>query len=318
MGCMKLNNTILLTGLFIVNAPYAEENGQLRKQSVFVNGKLRNYLISNPINKKNKRLPILFALHGGGGNSKSLAKNFHFHTRGEAKNWIVVYPQASRHKFKSNWNDGRVHTQNGKKAVASFKDVEFILKIVKKLKSNYTIDDNRIYLTGISNGGFMAQRIAAEHAETFAAFASIISSMSNTVFTHFNPKEHLSVLMINGTQDPIIPYHGGGSVFGRKKLGYSLSVERVIDKWVEHNNLNPEAKIEKLADSNPTDNCTIERRVYTSFSNPNKVELLIMHGGGHTSAGDKQYAPKKIVGQTCYDINASDYLVEFLSKQQKH
>ena len=291
-----------------------QAHGKLEKQTILVGNSLREYVIYIPENSKHlRKIPLLFALHGGGGKAIKMAKSTKFHKIGEAKNWIVVYPQAMKHRFKSNWNDGRVHTQKGKHAVASFDDVGYMLTLLKHLKNIYPIDSGRIYLMGVSNGGFMAQKIAAQHTREFSAFASVIGSMSQQVVKKFSPNAKISLLIINGTKDPLVPYEGGMVKFGRNNLGYSHPIDKTVNMWVKHNNLELKLKKEWLANTAINDGCIIEKFSYTDASKTNIVEFLKMHGGGHTLAGSKRYLPNYLVGRTCYDIDASRYIIEFFT-----
>ncbi len=248
---------------------------------------------------------------------RASAKMSRFHNTGAAKNWIVIYPQGTRNKLKSNWNDGRVHTQPGKESYAQIDDVKFILTILAELRKKQPIDLQRVYATGVSNGAYLAQKLASEHAEIFAAIAPVIGSMAESVAQNFSPTEPVSVLMINGTDDPLVPYEGGMSRFGKTKLGIALPVEKVIQMWVDHNGNSRQPQIDMLPDNRPDDGCTIERHKYPHDSGSTEVVLLKAQGGGHTSPGDKQYAPKKLIGATCYDIHASDYIIDFFAKHSK-
>ncbi len=248
---------------------------------------------------------------------RASARMSRFHNTGVAQKWIVIYPQGIRNKLKSNWNDGRVHTQAGKESYAKINDIKFINSILTRLRENHPIDMQRIYATGVSNGAYLAQRLASEHADTFAAIAPVIGSMAESVAQRFSPSQPVSVLMINGTDDPLVPYQGGMSKFGKTSLGVALPVENVVQMWVNHNGNVPPPQIDTLPDSRPGDGCTIERYRYSGGLSSAEVILLKAHGGGHTSPGDKQYAPKKLIGATCYDIHASDVIVDFFAKHPK-
>ena len=288
------------------------------KQSIKVDGRVRNFLISLPAKPPSPAgYPVIYVLHGGGGTMRSSARMSQFHNTGVAKNWIVIYPQGIRNKLKANWNDGRVHTQPGIESYAYIDDVKFILSILTELQEKHPINLQRVYATGVSNGAYLSHRLASEHAEIFAAIAPVIGSMAESVAQNFSPAEPVSVLMINGTDDPLVPYEGGMSKFGKTNLGIALPVEKVVQMWVKHNGNAPQPQINMLPDNKPDDGCILEQYSYSGGPGSAEVVLLKAHGGGHTSPGDKQYAPKKLIGRTCYDIHASDYIVGFFAKHSK-
>ena len=77
------------------------------------------------------------------------------------------------------------------------------------LVEKHTIDTNRIYIAGISNGGFMVQTLAFELPGIFAGMASVIASLPTNLLTKEVKHKSVPVLIIAGTDDPIIPYEGG-------------------------------------------------------------------------------------------------------------
>lgn len=308
----------LIIGIGNTDTLMAATKNTLNKKNIEVDGRTRNYLISLPDKPPSPSgFPVMYVLHGGGGTMRASARMSRFHNTGAAQNWIVIYPQGIRNKLKSNWNDGRVHTQAGKESYAKIDDVKFIVSILTRLRENHPIDLQRIYATGVSNGAYLSQRLASEHADIFAAIAPVIGSMAESVAQHFSPSQPVSVLMLNGTDDPLVPYGGGMSKFGKTNLGLALPVDKLVHMWVSHNKNDPQPVIDMLPDSRPDDGCTIERHKYSSGPSSAEVILLKAHGGGHTSPGDRQYAPKKLIGATCYDIHASDVIVDFFAKHPK-
>ena len=77
-----------------------------------------------------------------------------------------------------------------------------------------TTDPERLYLIGVSNGGMMALRMLCEAPDPFAGIATVIASMPEAVGAACRPRPPLSVIMLNGTADPLIPYGGGELGFG--------------------------------------------------------------------------------------------------------
>jgi polyhydroxybutyrate depolymerase len=96
-----------------------------------------------------------------------------FSSKADASNFLVVYPNG-RKFLTQTWNAG---TCCGNSVTFNVDDVGFIVKMIDSLKANYNIDTTRIYLTGASNGGMMAYRLACERADLFAAVAPVATTM---------------------------------------------------------------------------------------------------------------------------------------------
>src|SRR5690606_31858506 len=77
---------------------------------------------------------------------------------------------------------------------------------VEQVQQQVCVDPDRIYATGMSNGGHMSHRLACEAADVFAAVAPVAGSM--TVTGNCTPAEPISVLHFHGTSDSIVPYDG--------------------------------------------------------------------------------------------------------------
>ncbi|MGB5369638.1 MAG: PHB depolymerase family esterase, partial [Flavobacteriaceae bacterium] len=154
-----------------------------------------------PKAKMNNPLPILFHLHGGGGTGKGTSRLTYqrFNEIADREGLIVVYPDAIAH----NWNDGR--SESIKPENVGVDDVGFIIEIINRLKNNYNIDSSRIFTTGMSNGGFMSSRLLCDRADVFRGGAILTASISVDYISNCNPQKPVAVLLMNGTEDPIVP-----------------------------------------------------------------------------------------------------------------
>lgn len=108
----------------------------------------------------------------------------------------MVYPQG----VKNSWNAGTCCGHN------TGDDVAFIRSLVDRLVADGGIDARRVFVTGMSNGAAMAQRLACELAGRVAAVASVSGSLLVDACT---PSRPVSVLEIHGTDDSVIPFLGG-------------------------------------------------------------------------------------------------------------
>ena len=86
--------------------------------------------------------------------------------------------------------------------------------LIDKMKQDYTINSSRIYVTGISDGGFMSYSIGAYLSDTVAAIAPVAGTIGarfgeDEPFYHIpTPENPVSVIAFHGTNDSLVPYEG--------------------------------------------------------------------------------------------------------------
>ena len=86
-------------------------------------------------------------------------------------------------------------------------DIAFFNQMLDQLGSKFSVDASRIYAVGLSEGGFMSLRVGCALSDRIAAVAAVGASMPKTMICL--PSRPVSLLMINGTSDPVVPYAGG-------------------------------------------------------------------------------------------------------------
>ena len=87
--------------------------------------------------------------------------------------------------------------------------MKFIRAAVDQTTKDFPIDRSRVFATGISNGAIMSHRLAAEASDVFAAVATVAGEMAPSMAEHFQPQYSVSVLIIHGDADPLVPIGGG-------------------------------------------------------------------------------------------------------------
>lgn len=244
-----------------------------------------------------------------------------FNPLSEKHGFIAVYPQAiDRH-----WNDGR-KSEKFLDHDAKINDVAWIETLIANLKGRYAVDARRIYAVGISNGGMFTQRLAIELGRHFAAVASLTAQIPEPL-AGAKPATAVSVLLINGTRDPFVPYEGGNVIPQlfprlaqvRKPVdrGRVISTDRTIAFWIEQNGTHAKGVVTPLLDRDKTDGCTAERIEWRNPKLNLSVVLYKVIGGGHTWPGGQQYLPVRTIGETCRDFNASETIWDFFSRHPK-
>lgn len=88
-------------------------------------------------------------------------------------------------------------------------DVRFLSQLIDKLATQYNVDSSRVYATSMSNGGFMSGRLACDLSGKIVAVAIVAASVPTNVAAACQPSKPVSVIIIQGTNDPLVPFNGG-------------------------------------------------------------------------------------------------------------
>lgn len=287
------------------NFKYLESTTQYKMQW---DGYNRNYLVHlPPAEKMNKPMPLLFHLHGGGGTARG-TPGITFGRFNELANrdgFIVVYPNA----IKKNWNDGRKN--NSVKAWReNVDDVGFIVAIIEELKKKYNIDEQRIFTTGMSNGGFMSGRLACDRADIFRGAAILTAQISKDYLPLCNPSQPVAMFVMNGTEDKLVPYEGGQIKVFNKFRGEVISTDEFVQFWKNKNGCTTKNPTVNLADKKD-DGTTVTIEKYSNCEDRGELVLYKINGGGHTWAGGKQFLGERLIGKTSREIKACDVIWDY-------
>jgi polyhydroxybutyrate depolymerase len=252
-------------------------------------------------------MPLVLVFHGGFGSGARVAGRLGINEIAEREGFIAVYPDG----IEAHWNDGRSTTAHGAD------DVGFVRALVEHLRAVRPVDEARIYATGLSNGGYFTQRLACETADEFAAFAPVMSSLPVTLRDRCDPGRPVPMLLIAGTDDPLVPWSGGALSQARRLGGYGgevTSVAEALEFWRVHAGCAGPPEVEELEDRDPDDGTRVRRSRYADCDAGTEVLLLGIQGGGHTWPGAAERARvRRLVGPTSRDIDASEVIWEFFA-----
>jgi polyhydroxybutyrate depolymerase len=243
-------------------------------------GEVRKYRIHVPASfAPAKPAPLLFALHGGGGNMDFQANDARYGliSASEKEGFVVVFPNGYSER-----RGGRLATWNAGNCCGDARDdnsddVGFIRRIVDEVTARMNIDRNRIYATGMSNGAMMAYRLACEMSDVFKGIAAVAGT-DNT--RSCNPRNPVSVLHIHAKDDDHVLFNGGAGpqVHGKANVTDFASVPDTVAKWTQLNGCNatPKRILEK-------DGAYCE--VYFPCKDKAEVQLCVTDSGGHSWPG---------------------------------
>ena len=198
-----------LTGfaVFMVVVCAAMSSVKAKERTLEYGGFERHYIIEMPQMVIDAlRLPVIIVLHGGGGNAESAARMTGFTEKAVPRGFIVVYPDGSgrsRRGVLETWNAGHCCGYAMKNKVD---DVGFISALIDNLVAKDNADPRRIYVTGMSNGAMMTQRLGIELSGKIAAIAPVVGGLFGD---EPQPTYPVSALIINGRLDESVPLKGG-------------------------------------------------------------------------------------------------------------
>jgi polyhydroxybutyrate depolymerase len=283
--------------------------------SLMWGGIQRTYLVHTPgKDPGNRPLPLVLVLHGGGGTAEGMVKltRGRFNELADRDSFIVVYPDG----VEKHWNDGR-SIQNWRAHKDKIDDVGFLSLLISDISVKWKVDPSRIYATGISNGGLMTYRLACELTDKIAGIASVSASLSVDLYPVCSPKRPVSVMVINGTDDPLVPYDGGTVGFGLRTLGKVVSTDETVRFWVKRNGCREKPEVVRVPDRDSEDRTTLRKEIYGGCAAKTSVALYVVEGGGHSWPGGWQYLPQLIVGRTSREFNAADEIWGFFKSHPR-
>jgi polyhydroxybutyrate depolymerase len=276
-----------LTGVGMAEAsppPFAiDVSGTLTDQ-----GQTRTYQLHTPAaDAPNHALPLIVALHGSGMQGQEMADKTALSKLADQAGFVIVYPDG----LKKKWN------VSGKSAEDN---VAFVHALINQVQHDRTIDPQRIYVVGLSNGGILAQKLACEAPDQIAAIATVAASLPTQFSAHCQTQKPIAILMVNGTDDTVVPWEGGASP--AVHIGRNLSVPSipgVIDFWQQHNVCQSPAQVKSLSDR-------VEVTDYLSCQSEAEVMLVALKGAGHIWSGGGY-------GQSAYG-DTTDRVWQFLQR----
>lgn len=269
-------------------------------RSVKVDKIERSYIVHVPPTYDPKKpMPVVLVYHGASMNAKAMVYFTDLNKTSDKGNFIAVYPNGTGIGNFLTWNCGGQSLNNAD-------DVAFTRKILDDLESVLAVDKKRVYACGISNGGMMCYRLAAELSERIAAIGSVAGTIS---IKETQPKRAVPVIHFHGTKDILVPLDGPN-----KELPLVIrfqSLDDTIRTWVKCNQCQEKPEVAKLPNV-AIDMLPVTRKTYNHGKDGAEVVLYVIEGGGHTWPGMNRHAA--FLGESTLNISANDVMWEFFKK----
>lgn len=262
--------------------------------SITHDGMQRDYILYVPASYDGTTaVPLLFNFHGYTSNAQQQMFYGDFRPIADTANFIIAHPQGTLD------GSGTTHFNVGFGG-STVDDVGFTSALLDTLIADYNINEDRVYSTGMSNGGYMSFHLACNLSSRIAAIGSVTGAMVPATMANCNASHMTPVLQIHGTADATVPYNGGA---------WTEAIPDVLDHWATYNSLNPTPLIELVPDISSTDGSTAERFSYFDGNGCVKVMHYKITNGGHTWPGSAIN-----LNGTNYDIDASTEVWRFVSQ----
>lgn len=269
--------------------------------TIEVDGLRRNYIVNLPpaYHEDTATYALVIGLHGAGGSGKQFEEHYAFSEKADEAGFIAVYPDGVAGNGPLSirtWNAGSCCDDAMRENVA---DVKFISNLIDKMISSHHVDPRRVYVTGMSNGGMMAYRLAAELAGKIAAIAPVASTMV------YSPSATqacaVPILHLHSILDENVRYHGGTNRFGY----YFPPVDSVLRVWSLRNRYNPEPQV-------IVDDGRYKLVQWKDQGGEPSIVHYLTRDGGHSWPGGQR--ARQRADPPSQVIDANDLIWEFFSR----
>ncbi len=274
---------------------------QAQYDSLVVDDVQRYYLLHLPADySPDRSYALVVALHGGFGSGEGLEVQSGLSDRADLESFIVVYPEGVKGNFGiRTWNGGACC---GYAVNRNIDDVGFLDTLMDRLISDYPIDTLQLYITGMSNGGFMAYRMACESSRRIAAIAPVAATMN----TPCTPDADVAIIQFHSYLDENIPYLGG--IGNGVSKHYNPPLDSVLNVWAGFNSCT--SSKDTLYDGEDYDYF-----LWSECDCQADIAWYMTHDGGHSWPGGNRIS--QILDPPSKAISATDLMWEFFQQHKR-
>ena len=290
--------------------------------TITVDGQKREYVLASPTNIQAGPRPLVIVLHGHLGTARNALGDGARPSPLSA--WIEIVDReqilvAALQGLKgpdghTGWHDCRADATGDPTA----DDVKFASSVAQELIASGRVDPHRLYVMGMSNGAMMSYRLGLEMQPAPAAIAAASGALAQHSECRA-PVHPLSVLIIHGTDDPLVPYRGGAVGFGgNSQRGAVLGVEATRDFWLRADGLQNVRPVAVTFPHRGNDKTQALKSSFGTDAGP-QVELLTIEHGGHIEPSLRfHYGPlyERLVGTQNRDLESAEEAWAFFAPKR--
>lgn len=285
------------------------ESSGMTRQIVDFAGEERGYYLQVPakVARAGAKVPLVIALHGGGGNGKIHAMMTGFTAKAEREGFIVVYPDGSGGlgDMLLTWNSGHCCAYALEEKID---DVGYIRALLDKLVREQPVDPRRVYVTGLSNGGMMSHYLGIAMGDKIAAIAPVISSLFGD---EPQPATPVPTIIINGGQDNAVKVDGGSLGGGRAARNAADAPVKPVayqgDFWAAANGCHGSPQQEQV-------NAQVTRWRY-ACPRGQEVERYLVLDNGHAWPGGRP--GRRQADHPSMSLDATDVIWDFFKTKSR-
>jgi polyhydroxybutyrate depolymerase len=249
--------------------PFVSLGQQTINETMLHDGLTRSYTIYVPASyTPGTPAPMVLNFHGYTSSAFEQLYYGDFRAIADTAGFLLVVPNGTLDGTGTTyWNSGWGGTVD---------DIGFTSALIDEIAATYSVNLNRVYSTGMSNGGFMSYTLACSLSDRIAAIASVTGSMNVGQDQTCNATHPTPVMEIHGTADTTVPYDG---------QTFMEAIPNVLSYWVNFNNCNATPVITDVPNTNLTDGCSAVHYFYDGGASSVDVEHYKIIDGGHTWPG---------------------------------
>lgn len=298
----SLRRILILTGTVVLagcgqSATLATYQGEDWQDSFFQADFNRYYNVHVPERATAGPLaPLVLALHGYGQSSRDFRTSTGLDAAADQHGFIVAYLQAAMGAWDVFGGLGNL----------GLDDVEYVRQVIDRVSRRHPIDEDRIVVVGLSNGGVFAQRLACLMPNRVAGFVSVAASMPQLLADECRPDGKVSAFYLLGTADTQFPVDGNETL---------LSVDAMMNVWARTNGCSGRRRSAALPDRHD-DGTLVYWSRYDQCDDDMRTWLDSIVGGGHAWP-DAVIPVSERFGPTSRDVSANDEIARFLAALRK-
>jgi polyhydroxybutyrate depolymerase len=238
---------------------------------------LREYIYFKPSSAP-ENCPLVFVCHGYTGTAQGIMNYSDFNNLATEYGFAVCYPQGIEDSGGNTFFNVGYDFQNNE----TVDDVAFLEDLITLFSADNSIDSDKVFCTGMSNGGDFCYLLACEASESFLGVAPIAGMIMQDIMDDCNPSQNVGILEIHGTQDNVTYYDG--DVNNQDGWGAYPSIPGTIDFFVDMYGLalNSTGNFPNIVSN---DGSTVSFEKYGVDEECAKVWLYTVNGGGHDWPG---------------------------------
>ncbi|NNM35435.1 MAG: hypothetical protein HKO53_20335 [Gemmatimonadetes bacterium] len=269
-------------------APALGYGGGTFQQHLQIGGVTRDYIVHIPPDlDPSAPAPLLFVFHGAEGTAEGMMMLSWFNAEARRHGLVVVYPDS----------------EAGRWDFTGLRDLAFVDAIVERISGSISIDPERLFTSGFSNGALMAIWMTCNRSEQVAGAGIVGGTILSGLPCSF--RRPVPAVFLLGDEDRQFPFHVGGAA-----IAGQLSAAESMDYWLERNGCSASPVVVDLPDVN-NDGTTVHRWDYPACTGTQTVTLYEIRGGGHTWPGSPLKLSPELGGKS-NDVRASTIIADFL------